>query len=386
MMKLEKNFLKELLFGNFLLFFLNTFPIAFFIFAVSGCQNDSKKNIIESKMLDINGSAISLRITTNYAVIRKNPSINSPEISRKMKGDSVLFNNKITPYNRSIKIEGIQYNEPWLQILLEENKFGWIYGGCIDFKASKNVQLKEKVLDQRALNFFGPSLAQQITTYHNKAQNITTLSAFNSIFSMSQLLKDNLEDYMNLNIPMLKSTQLPDFFWLNELIDGMLVHYIPEHQKYYLFKDLKYWQKISQKTLEPEDNNFIELLMAIYPEDSIEYIYYGWELPIDSTITCSLLGSDIHYNILEKMILVSSDSNKYFKLETQKLKQALVDDISKNKHYWMPLDSIQKELTYIIDKNFKCLEKHDWIAIKTQKKILNEHQKNNIQINLFDGR
>ena len=337
------------------------------------------------EILQIKGQPISLVVITEQAIIRAEPSLEAAEIGRRVKGDSILFTNKISGFNTAIKLEGVPFNEPWLRVILEGNQMGWVYGACINFKASEHPALKKKVLDQRAVALFGRSLARQIALYQKETQSAATLPAFRTLYTRAQTLKDSLEERMNILLRMSDGAELLDFFWLNELMSGLLVHYIPEHKKYYLFKDFKYWQSISLKTEAAEDDAFVELLLTAYASDSIEYYFYDWQLLVDSQTTCSLLGANIHSKVLDQ-IGETLDSNGYFKNEILELKQAIVDDISISDHYWLPLESIQSELAAIIKRNYKFLASNDWVEIKTRRQMLDNYQKNNIKIDLFAGR
>lgn len=367
-----------------------------FLYSFVACKNetpkpppspDSSDSTVVPKpspqIISIDGQPISLVVTTRQAIIRVAPSIEAAEIARRSKGDSLLFTNRISQFNTAIKLEGVAYNEPWLRVILEGNTMGWIYGACINFDAKQQVQLKEKVLDQRAVALFGAPLAQQIAAYQKEVSSTSTLPAFRTLYSRATILKDSLEQQMAIHV---KSAQeLPDFFWLNELMDGLLIHYIEEENRYYLFKDLKVWQRISDQTVPEQDDNFVEVLLATYPSDSIGFHFYGWELPLDSTTMCSLLGSNIHSNILDK-IEVALDSNGYFNTEINDLKQALIDDIAVAEQYWLPLEAIQEELNQIIDKKYAFLNSGDRIALKTRRQLLEKHVENNIAINLFEGK
>ncbi|BDS12885.1 SH3 domain-containing protein [Aureispira anguillae] len=337
-------------------------------------------------VISIQGHPISLVIITEQAIIRENPSIEATEIARLVKGDSLIFTNKISNFNTAIKLEGIAYNEPWLRVILANNKMGWVYGGCINFDARQQRQLKEKTLDQRVVTLFGQSLAKQISIYQKELQSTSTTPGFRSLYSRAQSIKDSLEHQIAIHLHASNKSQLPNFFWLNELMDGLIVHYIPEQHRYYLFRDLKRWQALSLKTTGTEDDQFIETLLASYPSDSIVFHFYGWQLPIDSTTTCSLLGSQIHSKVLEKIsAALDSNSNGYFKQEIIALKQAIVDDISVSNHYWLSLESIQSELDAIIERQYPFFTTSDRVALKTRRQMIGNYTQNNIVINLFEG-
>jgi len=160
---------------------LSLLLILLFVYSFIACENDSAQTPTPPKLIDstlqekpklkiipIDGQPVSLVVTTRQAIIRVAPSIDAVEIARRSKGDSLLFTNRISQFNTAIKLEGVTYNEPWLRVILEDNAMGWIYGACINFDATQQIQLKEKVLDQRAVTLFGTSLAQQIANYQKE--------------------------------------------------------------------------------------------------------------------------------------------------------------------------------------------------------------------------
>lgn len=351
---------------------------------VSDTAKDSTLVEIPLEIISLEGLPFSLVVTTQTAIIREEPSLGAAEITRKSKGDSLLFTNKISDYNTPIKIEGIDYNEPWLRVILEGNKMGWVYGGNINFKAINHKELKEKVLDQRAVALFGKSLAQQIAIYQKETQTTVTLPAFRTLYSRAQTLKDSLEHLMEIHLRSAEKTSLPDFFWLNELMTGLTVYYVESKNKYYLFKDLKFWKNLSLKTIySDQDDTFIDLLLAVYP-DSSEYYFYGWQLPVDDAITCSMLGSNIHQEVLNKIEL-TIDSNSYFKNEILEIKKAIIDDITIAKYYWLSLESINTELSSIIKKQYPFMVPSDWVELKTKRQLLDNYQQNGFVLNLFEG-
>lgn len=359
------------------------------IFQLFACKNEQGGTVIDSnpdsttvgkiEILQIEGHPISLVVTTEIALIRSEPSLNAPEIARKVKGDSVVFTNKVTAFNTAMQLEGTPYNEPWLRVILEDSQMGWIYGGCINFKAAEHPALREKVLDQRAIAFFGQSIAQQIAIYQRETQTASTLPAFRALYSRAQLLKDSLEKIMNIYVKNNTTQQLPNFFWLNELMDGMLVHYVAVQNQYYLFRDFKFWKEISLRSIEStKDDAFMDLMLATYPSDSVEYYFYGWQL-LDSNKIYSLLGANIHSNVLGKIEL-ALDTIGYFTNEITILKQAIIDDISISNYYWLSLDKIQQELNAIILRKYAFLKRSDWVEIKTRRQLLLKYVEHHIVV------
>ena len=239
----------------------------------------------------VTGAPVVLVVRTANAQAHERPDFAAPVVARYQKEDSLLFTNRVTQQQATQTIEGFTYQEPWVRIILPNQEMAWIYGATISFDAQAQPALAELVLYPRVTALFGADLAQQMGIYQKEAHSTRSLPGFRTLYSRAQNIKDSLERHLSNYLLQPNSTNT-DFFWLNELLDGLLLHYIPEQKKYYLFRDLKQWQHFSQQTPALEDDAFMEALLAAYPTDSIAYYYYGWQLPLEDQTWCSLLGSN----------------------------------------------------------------------------------------------
>ena len=268
-----------------LLFFM--IWVLFFVYA---CQTDKpkpkpkpelivRKDSIKTKaslsIEKLNGMPFSIGIIRAEGAVYAQPTTQSKKLIVLLQRDSLVFTNQITSYTSPQIINNIPHDEPWLRVLLGDNSMGWIYGGNVSFDAHKNTILTEKVLLKRAANFFGENMAQLISIYTKEQKKIRTLAAFRLLYTRSEMLQDSLENKLNIWLAKNKGNwewdTPPDFFWLNGLLDGLLLHYIKKENKVYLFRDLKKWKKYAEITPELADDNFVELLLTSYQTDSIEF-------------------------------------------------------------------------------------------------------------------
>lgn len=331
----------------------------------------------------ISGLPVTLVVRLTEATIHQAPQESAPVLYTAVAGDSLPFTNRITTIPTALVIDGLPYREPWLRVLLPNDSLGWIYGGAVQFNAQQQPALTKAVLYPRAQEQFGASLTQQMGIYRQEFQGVTTLPGFRTVYTRAHLLKDSLETLMTAYAQRTPKT-VPNFFWLNELLPGFLVHYLPEKRRYYLFKTLTSWRQAAFQTVEPEDDAFIEVLLTTWATDSIAYYYYGWQLPVDGLGLCSLLGSGIHKNVLDQLEL-NLDSNSYFQPELQSLRQAVIYDISISTQYWMPLPAVLTELDSILAAPYVCLQTNDRIALNTKRQLLETPDAYQIAVNLFEG-
>lgn len=352
-------------------------------------STDSLQNTIDNTpttipTLQLSGAPIMLVVTTQQAVLRAAPSIEAPELLRLNKGDSLLFTNQVSASNTQMRLEGIDYEEPWLRVVLPKQQMAWVYGGCVSFEAAQHPELTQKVLEQRLTALFGRNLAQQVQMYQKEQQQLQSEASFRVLYTRGQLLKDSLEQaiqyYLQHNSA---ENQRPNFFWLNQVLAGFVVHYETQAQQYYLARDWRIWQDWALQTSSANDDAWMLALLQSYPSDSIEYQTYGWQLQLDS-LTCSLAGSGQHTAVLDALEM-AWDSSSYFLPEIKAHKQAVVDDLVIAKYYWKNLEAIQAEIDTILARKYTLLERSDYIGLKSQKKLLSAAIENNIVLNLFEG-
>lgn len=334
-------------------------------------------------LTQISGLPVTLVVRLGEVTIHEAPQENAPVLYTALAGDSLPFTNRITAIPTALIIDGLPYREPWLRVLLPNDSLGWIYGGAVQFNAQQQPALTKAVLYPRAQEQFGASLTQQMGIYRQEFQGVSTLPGFRTVYTRAHLLKDSLETLMTAYAQRTPES-VPNFFWINELLPGFLVHYIPEKRRYYLFKNLTSWRQAAFQTVEPEDDAFVEVLLTTWASDSIAYYYYGWQLPVDGLGLCSLLGSGVHKNVLDRLEQ-NLDSNSYFQPELQSLRQAVIYDMSISTQYWMPLPAVLAELDSILATSYVCLQTNDRIALSTKRQLLETPAAHQIAVNLFEG-
>ncbi|MCP4440792.1 MAG: hypothetical protein GY810_17870 [Aureispira sp.] len=328
------------------------------------------------------GQPISLIVSTQQAIIRQEPSLTAKEIKRCTKGDSLFYMNEATDATTQIKLEGIEYDEPWLKVIWATDQTGWVYGGCIRFEGLSHQALNQLVLQRRIRKFFGGTLFNKLLVYQKEMQDLQTLPAFKMMNDRSEELQDSLTQKMNHLLAISETDTIPDFFWLNDAFPGFLVHYL-DGEGYQLYKDYKQWYKFAQQTPAPADDAFVEVYFMVYNTDSIEYTVQDWQWPTPEGDLCSVIGKGVHLEILGKINKVMEQS-PYFEQELIKIKQALVNDIAESYCYWSSLKEINTEIDAILAKNYGFVNSSDLVALKTRKKLLKAHKANDIRVNIFE--
>lgn len=369
------------------------FPVLLFVGWLSACgdsggggstppkqdslvQKDSMQMVLQTQ-----GNPILLVVSTQQAIIREKPQLTAPELRRAQKGDSLLYTNMVTDFAIKMRIDGIEYNEPWLRVILNDNRMGWIYGGCVRFDGLSHAALAEIVLDQRLRQLFGSNTADMLIGYQHNSQNIGSQAAFDLQMQQAEELRQTMEAKIEQHLSFLDTAQaIPDFFWLNGCFSGFVTAFPPQTQRYQLFRDFRYWQRQASQSPEVADDSLVAVFLAAYPNDSIEYLFADWTYYLSETESYSRLGEGIHHNIIAKMNTVVQQNPQY-KVFLQPLQRRLMDDISLSKFYWQPLPKILAEIDLLLSKNYAVITNSDRIELSARRKMLQKFAENGIEVN-----
>jgi hypothetical protein len=310
-----------------------------------------------------------LLVSTEEAILRQEPLLSAPESRRLKKGDSLYFSGQLTRYTLQMRLQGLPYNEPWLEAYLPntDQKF-WIYGGCVRFLNLPPGLLQELTLERRLRQSFSDNLTKQLLVYQKEMSQVQTLNAWRMLWRRGNDLRDSLETQLQRQLGSLPPDSLqqalPDFFWLNEVFPGYVVHFLRKDKQYKLFRNEAFWHQLALQTPEPIDQAFAQLYLLSYATDSIEYLYEDWRIPCgpNDSLLCSTLGSGLHSLILQKMDSIQSDT-RFFEDELQQLKYRLLKDLLNNPYFWHSKAEVIRELKKIIQKNGPVLSKSDRVSL-----------------------
>ena len=298
---------------------------------------------------------IQLVVTTQKAVLRAEPNLNSPVISIAAQKDTFYFANRISEHTLKMRLEGIDYEEPWVKIYLtqdstETEKTAWVYGGNISFINLHNAQLQELILSRRIRSVFGEDYVRQYHMFRARCAHISTDIAFELAWRTSEEFIENLS--LRLADIVQQQQQITDtianFYWLNELFEGSAyLHWYAPHNKYYIWKDLRFWQAKSLLTAEETDDAFIQTQFKLYSPDSITFYQPQTSLYVDGKNFCTL-GNGVYEEIL-MYIGAQLQNDTLFKPYYRPIVQTLLSEMVHNNYYWRPIQEIIQELKNIIN-------------------------------------
>lgn len=329
----------------------------------------------------------STRLTTNLDEVRlREAPGEDANVLRSLPKGAVLYDlGEVSDFTTKVQLRGIQFDEPWLKVRTEDGLEGWVYGGALNFGMKDATKLANLLMEKRLQTLFGKQLADSIKAYRIDYQDIKSESDLALAYRKGITLRDTMARLMQDRITVSDPNEVPDLFWLKEAMPGFVSQLVAEGTAYYLFWDYKQLITKVKATPETPDNDFAQLAVALFPEDSVEYFYPAWFLQTWDYGGSSLLGRGTHLAILKKMDETLQKSD-LFAPEIMDWKQLLINDITDaNVNYWESSEKIVKELDDILSANFKILTEADKIALETRRKQFETPAENKIQVNQQAG-
>lgn len=358
-------------------------PFFLFLILALGCTSDpvgKEQAISESS----NISTPTLKIRSNEAVLFEAPNLKSKILQDLPKHASVIHLEQLSYHLDWFNMEGQEVFEPWIAIQTKQQVNGWTNLGAVyDLnRLEDQEEYYQKMLEALA----GAELYPSIVDYNRMNATVKTADDFLTVYKQAQTIQSELTKRLQLVLEQNSHAKIPDFFWLQEVLPGLLPQFDQSNKQYLLDKDFTDFLNTALKTSSKKDDQFIAVFLLLFPEDSIEYKTPSYQLPVSLTAQHSLLGRGIHLDLLIAMEEVVDEAPLFF-AQVQPIKDALINDISSaNVSYWESADQIIEELKRIQAKDFDVLSQNDKIAIGERIKQFEKFTQFGISVDLKSGR
>jgi hypothetical protein len=103
----------------------------FFLWAMSKCLRGSGEST-ETRAKNKNTSANStVYVSTDSVYIRSGPARGDSVITVVYRGEQLFYSGQRSSKTVKIRLDGRDYDEPWLRIETQARKAGWVYGGAV---------------------------------------------------------------------------------------------------------------------------------------------------------------------------------------------------------------------------------------------------------------
>lgn len=360
-----------------------SFLATFIILSFFACQNDAPGTEKGRQAKPDNETQLIVNIENLR--LRDQAGEKGSVLERLAKGAVLSYLNELSNFTTEIKLGGIQFNEPWLKVETAGGRRGWVYGGGLHFEMEDSSQLAQLLMGIRLQTLFGQFIAGRIETYRRGFHNIQTQDDFAATYKAGLSLRDTLVQLLQFRIETGAPSEQPELFWLQQAIPAFIPQLVAEGTAYYLFIDYRSFLEKAILTAANDDDDFMQLCLSSFPEDSIEYFFPAWTIQTWDYGGHSLLGRGIHKNILDQIDKIGKNSDLFVK-EINSIKSDLLNDISlPDVTYWETKDKIKEELDAIIAENYSALTALEKIEIQTRRQHFNDPEAYGIQVNHRSG-
>ncbi len=354
----------------------NTFLFCFLIC----CLACSEKNDAQKQSTDLVNYALSVKF--DQTQLKDRPGIDGRTKKNLLKGTGLIDLNETSPFTTSLKLSGIDFNEPWIKVKTPEGEIGWIYAGMLRFEGKR---APDYLLHRQLKALFGERIFNKIITYQNLFDTIKTSKDFVEAYRFGTQLSDSLEQNLYEKWIVTDRRTLPDLFWLKKALPAYIVQLTTDGKSYKLYKDYRVLFDVAAKTAEQEDNDYINTYFEVFPDDSIEYEFPVWTIQTTDDTGHSLLGRGHHFNTLSAINTLLSKKTPFYP-EIKDIKEELINDICHSDvSYWESRTEILNELDRILTGRLNVLDNSDLIALKTRRAMFEKSEQNKIKLNFKTG-
>lgn len=300
-------------------------------------------------------------------------------------GDKVVYAGEKSDFTTPVKLRGYPYSDPWLKIITENGDEGWVYGGGVNFGENMDNDLVKPLIDNRIEKLFGKKMSGEIQSFQHNFRTANNSEDLSKTYRQALELRDELVKTLHDDIEVADPQKAVNMDWLAHAMPGFINQLAAEGTMFHLFFYYEDWAKKARRTSGKEDNDFFELMYAIYPVDNIEHFFPGWFLQTWDYGGHSELGKGVHNRLLEQMNKLLAESD-LFAPEIETLKNNLVQDITNTENtYWYDKKAILVELNAILAANYGILTSEDKVGLETRKKHFENPEENSIKLDFRSG-
>jgi len=318
--------------------------------------------------------------------LRKSHGPDADVIRALEKGETLYDLGAVSGYTTAIRLRGIDFNEPWIKVQTMRGEEGWVYGGALHAELNGTAHTAFMLMEKRLTTMFGADMEAAISDYRIDYQSMKSAEDFAQAYRRGIRLRDSIVTPLERSIEVGAFDELPDLFWLEQVMPGFQPTLVAEGTSYYLFADYRDWVEKATETSGEMDDAFIDLAIQFYQGDSVEYFYPAFFLQTWDYGGHSLLGRGIHLHLLNEMETFQQAYPGHFSAAIHSFLQQLVDDMTAaHVTYWEPAEAIVEELEQIAEKQWTMFTKEHNIAINTRLQQFRKPEKYNLQTNYKSG-
>ncbi len=338
------------------------------VFFISSCQNPTQEN--------------TLRVVLPQTALRDAPGEKGREIRTLQAQDKLTDLGTVSHFETQLRLGDQSLIAPWLQVNTASGETGWVFSGAVQPIEPQAGWLLQK----RMLCYFGPDMTARRDRWLAGQDTIFTEMGFAVFFREALALRDTFTYHLAHRAEPNAAEVQPDFFWLREALPGFVYQQVAQGTQPYLFTDYRFFQALADHTRGVQDDELMTIYLAAYPHDSIESIAPVWKMQIADNELVSQLGTNQHWQMLEKIDAALAPPSSLFRPELMAVKESLLEDImGSNIRYWQSEEKILAELNKIFASSLNMLTTADRAALAARIRMFQNPADHGLQVNLRAG-
>ncbi|HMQ62695.1 MAG TPA: SH3 domain-containing protein [Flavilitoribacter sp.] len=315
-------------------------------------------------------------------VLRDAPSLDGKSLKELPQNTPLRDLGQVSDNLTHLEFQGREFDQPWIKVGGPDSLEAWVYGADVAPIGADSAAVGRFREDKTLQSLLGAGLLDSLGHFNRSYEQISSAAGLAAAYREGDSLRQAISNTFGAR---LTTMPVPDITFIRERIHAYQPLLVAEGTAWYLFNDYSQWLTTAKKTPEPEDDAFIEVMIACFPEDSIEYFYPVWFLQTWDYGGESLLGQGHHFQLLEKADALFAKTT-LFHPELNDLKNRLLNDITDvNVSYWEDAPTIRQELDKILNRKWSVLSEADLGVIRIRRAQFDEPDKNGIRYNNRSG-
>ena len=325
----------------------------------------------------------------DYLRLRSKAGTDSETVAMLERGQLMYDLGEISDFTTKVELRGVKYDEPWLKVETDDGQVGWVFGGGVYFDINNSSKAMDLLMKKRLMSFYGKDISEDVFAYRKAFTLARTDKDMARVIEEGTSLAKEMNEKNEEVFPMARSNEekdAPDLRWLQQTLPGYHLGSAAEGTIYWFYRNLKQFAKKASKTKGKADDDFINLNLQLFPNDSIEYFYPIYFMQTWDYGGHSLLGEGKHLEILTSANEVMAKHPSTFDAEINEIKDKLIQDLTASPQgYWYGKSRILSEIDKIMKAELGILTKKDKIAISEQRKRLADPVASGIKLGLRSG-
>ena len=317
--------------------------------------------------------------------LREQPGSEGKEVMRLPERSVVIPTGKKTDLKQNVSLRGFSFNEPWIEVMVDDKIKGWVYTGAIDLQPNTS-KFADELFEARCTRFFG-TVSNSVAIYRKNFREANSAQDLKLVYEEALIIGDDASKAFDNRC---RIKEIPtgdiDFLWVKAALPGFIITKGPKLERIKFFLDINQFIEKAVLTEKKDDDAAFNFLKEI-TGNSLLLPYREWIKTTSLSGGVSKLGAGIHTRFLDDIGMLHQENNLFIDgLITDECNFLLEDIVSNTKGYQRGKEAILAEIQKIKAKDYKFLTSEQKTSIDNRISQFSDLVGNKILVNEKVGR